>query len=276
LHDRAVSCGGVSDGTARFFPPDRHAEILAALDASGRVVSADVAARLGVSIDTVRRDLAELEALGALRRVHGGAVRPAPGPRRFADRLAREEASTAIVAELAAGLVPRDGVVVIAGGTTTLLLAQRLPRDVEATVVTSSPDVALALRDHPAVAVDLLGGHLHRMSQTVTGGDTIAQLQALCPDACVVSACGVDPDAGVTFRERDEALVVRAMIERSARAIVLASADKLGSVTPYVVAPAARVDVLVTDAPRAAVAAYERLGVTAVTPEAPAAVPAAA
>jgi DeoR/GlpR family transcriptional regulator of sugar metabolism len=266
----------VSEGTARFFPPDRHAEILAALEASGRVVSADVAGRLGVSIDTVRRDLAELEALGALRRVHGGAVRPAPGPRRFADRLARGEASTATVAALAAALVPRDGVVLFAGGTTTLLLAQRLPRDLAATVVTSSPDVALALRDHPSVEVDLLGGRLHRMSQTVTGGDTIAQLQALRPDACVVSACGVDPDAGVTFRERDEALVVRTMFERSARAIVLASADKLGSVSPYVVAPTARVDVLVTDAPPAAVAAYRRLGVTAVTPEAPAAVSAAA
>jgi DeoR/GlpR family transcriptional regulator of sugar metabolism len=258
----------VRGDAARSFPPDRHAEILAVLDASGRVVSADVAARLRVSIDTVRRDLAELEALGALRRVHGGAVRPAPDPRRFADRLERDDGPRVVVAGLAAGLVPRDGLVAIAGGTTAVLVAQRLPRDLDATVVTSSPDVALALRDHPMVEVDLLGGHLHRTSQTVTGGDTIAQLRALRPDACVVSACGVDPDVGVTFRERDEALVVRTMIERSARSIVLASADKLGSASPYVVAPAARVDVLVTDAPRTAVAAYERLGVAVVTPDA--------
>jgi DeoR/GlpR family transcriptional regulator of sugar metabolism len=130
--------------------------------------------------------------------------------------------------------------------------------------------VALALREHPTVEVDLLGGRLHRPSQTVTGADTVAQLQALRPDACVLSACGLDPDAGVTFRERDEALVVRTMIERSARAIALASADKLGSVSPYVAAPAARLDTLVTDAPPAAVRAYERLGVAVVTPDAPA------
>jgi DeoR/GlpR family transcriptional regulator of sugar metabolism len=254
---------------ARSFPPDRHAVILAALDASGRVVSADVAARLGVSIDTVRRDLAELEELGALRRVHGGAVRPVPGPRRFADRLERDDAPKAALAELGAALIPRDALVAIAGGTTTLLLAQRFPRDLETTVVTSSPDVALALRDHPSVEVDLLGGRLHGVSQTVTGGDTIAQLQSLRPDACVVSACGVDSDVGVTFREREEALVVRAMIERSALMIVLASADKLGSASPYVVAPAARVDVLVTDAPPAAVAVYEALGVAIARPGAP-------
>ena len=250
------------------FAADRHAEIVATLDASGRVVSTDVAARLGVSIDTVRRDLAELETLGALKRVHGGAVRPVPGPRRFAERLASDDAPKETVAALAAGLLPRAGLVALAGGTTVLLLAQRLPRDLEATVVTTSPDVAVALRDHPTVEVDLLGGRLHRDSQTVTGADTVAQLQSLHPDACVVSGCGVDPDVGVTFRDRDESLVVRAMIERSARTIVLAAADKLGAASPYVVAPATCIDVLVTDTPRAGVTAYERLGITVVTPDA--------
>jgi DeoR/GlpR family transcriptional regulator of sugar metabolism len=250
------------------FPADRHTEILAALDASGRVVSTDIAARLRVSIDTVRRDLAELEALGALKRVHGGAVRPVPGPRRFTERLARDDEPKVAVAELAAGLIPREGVVVLAGGTTILLLAQRLPRDFEGTVVTSSPDVAVALRDRSAVEVDLLGGRLHRDSQTVTGADTVAQLQALRPDACVVSGCGVDPDVGVTFRERDEALVVRTMIERSARTIVLAASGKLTTASPYVAAPAASVDVLVTDASRDAASAYERLGITVVMPDA--------
>jgi DeoR/GlpR family transcriptional regulator of sugar metabolism len=248
------------------FSADRHAEILAALDASGRVVSTDVAERLGVSIDTVRRDLAELEALGALKRVHGGAIRP--GPRRFAERLVSEDASKAAVAELAAGLVAPHSLVVLAGGTTVVALARRLPNDLEATVVTSSPDVAVALRDHPAVDVDLLGGRLHKDSQTVTGPDVVAQLQALRPDACLLSGCGVDAEVGVTFQDRDEALVVKTMIERSARTIVLAAADKLGSSSPYVVAPAAGIDVLVTDAPDADTIPYARLGMTVVTPDA--------
>ena len=250
------------------FPADRHAEILAALDTSGRVVSVDVAGQLGVSIDTVRRDLAELEAIGALKRVHGGAVRPVPGPRRFADRLAHDDGPKKTVAGLAAALVPRHGLVAFAGGTTTVALAQRLPRDLEATVVTSSPDVAVALRDHATIEVDLLGGRMNRVSQTVTGPDTVAQLQSLRPDACVMSGCGVDPDVGVTFSERDEALVVRAMVERSARTIVLAASDKLGSASPYVVAPATCIDVLVTDASREAASAYARLGITVVTPDA--------
>ena len=248
------------------FAADRHTEILAALDRAGRVVSVDVATRLGVSIDTVRRDLAELEASGALRRVHGGAVRPVPGPQRFTERLERDDEHKATIARLAAEVLPRDGLVAIAGGTTALLLAQSLPPDFAGVIVTSSPDVALALRDHSRVEVDLLGGRLHRESQTVTGADTVAQLQALRPDVCVVGSCGVDADVGVTFHAREEAEVNRAMIERAARTIVLAAADKLGTASPYVVAAADRIDVLVTDAPRATLAAYEQLGVTVVGP----------
>jgi DeoR/GlpR family transcriptional regulator of sugar metabolism len=259
----------VTDRDARSFAPERHATILRWLDGEGRVVSADIAARLGVSIDTVRRDLGELEASGALRRVHGGAVRPAPGPQRFVDRLAHDDPAKEVIADLAVELVARGQVIALGGGTTTLLLARRLPRDLEATVITSSPDVALALRDHPAVDVDLLGGRLHRDSQTVTGADTVEQLQAVRPDVCVVSGCGVDREAGVTLREREEAHVVRVMLERSQRAVVLASAEKLGSAGPYVVTSAAGIDVLVTDAPRADLGGYEELGVAVVTPETP-------
>src|SRR5919202_1255107 len=132
-------------------------------------------------------------------------------------------------------------------GASTLLLAQALAPDLRATVVTASPDVALALREHAGIDVDLLGGRVDRVSQTVVGADTVAQVRALRPDACLVGACSVDPVAGVTLREREEADVVRALLERSARRILLASADKLGTASPYVVAPMDGIDVLVTD-----------------------------
>jgi DeoR/GlpR family transcriptional regulator of sugar metabolism len=203
--------------------------------------------------------------------VHGGAVRPAPdaAPRRYVDRLEQGVPSTAVVAGLAQRFVAPGRTVALGGGTTTLALARGLPLDLEATVVTTSPEVAVALRGHARVEVDLLGGRLHRDSQTVTGADTVEQLRALRPDVCVVSPCSLDPEVGVTLREREEAVVVRTMVERSARVVVAASADKLGAVGPYVVAPVAGVDALVTDAPRGDVAAYEALGIVVVTPDTP-------
>src|SRR5215207_4079540 len=93
----------MADRDARSFALERQAAILRVLDDAGRVISAQVAERLGVSIDTVRRDLAELEVAGALRRVHGGAVPPArePAPRRYVDRLEQEAPARAVVAGLA-------------------------------------------------------------------------------------------------------------------------------------------------------------------------------
>jgi DeoR/GlpR family transcriptional regulator of sugar metabolism len=251
---------------ARSLAPTRHEAILRRLDETGNVVSADLAMRLGVSMDTVRRDLAELEAAGRLQRVHGGAVRPAPGPRRFEDRLAGDGDAKGVVAALAARLVEPGQAIVLGGGTSTLLLARALAPDLEATVVTTSPDVALALREHPGIDVDLLGGRLDRVSQTVVGADTVAQARALRPDLCLVGACSVDPEVGVTLREREEAHVVRALLDRSARRVLLVSRDKLGTAAPYVVAAIEDLDVLVTDAPLDDLAAYADRGVELVTP----------
>jgi DNA-binding LacI/PurR family transcriptional regulator len=58
--------------------PERHELILRSLRRHGRLRVADLAAELGVSAITVRRDLAELDAAGLLRRVHGGAVGTTP------------------------------------------------------------------------------------------------------------------------------------------------------------------------------------------------------
>src|SRR3954447_7387980 len=99
----AASCYGrrMTMQEARSFAPARHEAILRVLAETGSAVSADLAMRLGVSMDTVRRDLAELEAAGHLQRVHGGAVRAAPGPRRFVDRLAGGDEAKGVVAALA-------------------------------------------------------------------------------------------------------------------------------------------------------------------------------
>src|SRR5918998_173679 len=65
---------------------ERREQILELLRDDGRVVAADLPERLGVSLDTVRRDLDELAATGLLRRVRGGALLPSPTSPRFVDR----------------------------------------------------------------------------------------------------------------------------------------------------------------------------------------------
>jgi DeoR/GlpR family transcriptional regulator of sugar metabolism len=245
------------------FAQERQTEILARLERDGRVVSATLAEELGVSIDSIRRDLHELETAGAVRRVHGGAVAPLPGKARFMDRLGDDEPGRDAVAARAATLIADGQLVAIGGGTTALAFARALAPDLRATVLTSSLDVALALRTHPEIAVDVLGGRLDRASQTVTGAAAVEQLRGVRPDLCVVSPCWLDLAEGVTLRDRAEADVLRAMIARSRRVLAAATADKLGVTGPYVVAETARIDVLVTDAPADE---YAALGIEVVRP----------
>ena len=155
------------------FSSERHAAILARLDRDGRVVSTTLADELQVSPASIRRDLLELETAGALQRVHGGAVRPLPGNPRFLERLEEEDPGKELVARRAADLLADDQLIAIGGGTTAVTLAQSLRRDLRATVLTSSLDVASALRSHPSVTVDVLGGRLDQASQTLTGADTV-------------------------------------------------------------------------------------------------------
>jgi DeoR/GlpR family transcriptional regulator of sugar metabolism len=244
---------------------ERRATVLRLLRSEGRVRAAELARDLDVSLDTVRRDLAELERDGCLRRVHGGALAlGAPGPRSFAERVARDVAAKAAIAEAALPLLRAGEVVVLSGGSTVLELAVRAPAGLEATFVVTSPDIALALVDRPGAIVDLVGGRLDPGSRTVTGSEAVDGLRAVRPDTAIVSACTVHPEAGLTVRQRAEAAVVRAAVERAGRVVALATAEKLGTVGSYPVAELSRIDVLVTDAPEADCAVYRAAGVEVV------------
>jgi DeoR/GlpR family transcriptional regulator of sugar metabolism len=229
----------------RVLASERRERLLEALAADGRVVASEAAATLGVSLDTVRRDLDELESAGAVRRVHGGAL-PA---RRFVDRREADVPEKATIAAAACGLI-RDGqLVLLGGGTTVLELARRLPESLEATVVTSAPDVAVALLEHRGLDVVVLGGPVNPDTRTVVGGEAVDALRSMRADLCLLGACSLDAQTGLTVLHRDEAIVERAMVERSARVGVLAAASKLRASGPFVVGPLDAVDVLVTDDP---------------------------
>ena len=127
------------------FSSERQAAILARLDRDGRIVSATLADELRVSPDSIRRDLQELEVAGALRRVHGGAVRLPVGSPEFLERLEEDDPVKDVLARRTADLLGDDQLIAIGGCTTAVTLARALRRDLRATVLTSSLDVALGL-----------------------------------------------------------------------------------------------------------------------------------
>ena len=243
---------------------ERRQAILGRLQRDGKVVASELVEALGVSEDTVRRDLRELAARGDVQRVHGGALPPASPGGSFAQRLEIAPERKAALAAAALPLLDGARVLLLDGGTSTLELARRLPADGARTVLTNSPPVAAALAGHPRADVVLIGGRLLKDSQVTVGSVAVDAVRQVHADVCVLGVCSLHPDLGVTALDHDEAHVKRAMVEASAEVIALATADKLRTASPWVVAPLARVTSLVTDAEEDLTAPYAAAGIAVV------------
>src|SRR3954451_14262678 len=209
----------------------------------------DVAAELGVTEDSVRRDLRELAAGGLCQRVYGGALPVSPALADYGTRRGLAVGHKARVARRAVELIGPGSTVILDGGTTTLAIAQALPAGLRATVVTHSPTVAAALVEHPAVAVFLLGGMLFKHSAVTCGAAAVEAAQAVNADLFFLGVTGVHPEAGLTTGDADEAAMKRALSRRAADTYVLGSAEKIGAASPFTVIGLADVAGLITDAP---------------------------
>jgi len=230
---------------------ERRDLLLARLRADGKLVARDLARELGLSDDSVRRDLRELAAAGLCQRVYGGALPPSEALASYPDRSAVRPGSKARVAARAAALITPGATVILDGGTTTLAVVRALPPGLPCTVITHSPTIAAALLGHHAADVLILGGRLFRHSAVACGAIAAAAAQAVSADLFLLGVTGVHPDAGLTTGDPEEAAMKRILASRAADTYVLASAEKIGAASRYQVVPLAEVAGLVTDAPAA-------------------------
>ncbi|MEU8820650.1 DeoR/GlpR family DNA-binding transcription regulator [Actinoplanes sp. NPDC048796] len=228
-------------------PAERKDFLLARLRADGKVVAKDMAAELGIAEDNIRRDLRELAAAGLCQRVYGGALPSAPAAADYATRTAVAPDSKARVAAAAAALIAPGSTVVLDGGTTALALVAALPPSLTATVITHSVTVAAALVDHAGVEVFVLGGRLFKHSAVTSGAATAEAAQSVRADLFFLGVTGVHHQAGLTTGDADEAAMKRLLASRAADTYVLASAEKIGAVSPYAVIPLRSVSGVITD-----------------------------
>jgi|tagenome__1003787_1003787.scaffolds.fasta_scaffold20605139_2 DeoR/GlpR family transcriptional regulator of sugar metabolism len=226
---------------------ERRDFLLERLATSGKIVAKDVAVELGLSEDSVRRDLRDLAAAGLCQRVYGGALPVSPAVADYATRTTVEPDSKSRVAVRAAQLVQPGVRVILDGGTTTLAVVGALPGDLACTVITHSPTIAVALLDRPSIEVFLLGGRLFRHSAVTCGAAAVEAAQAVSADLFLLGVTGVHPEHGLTTGDPEEAAMKRALAARAADTYVLASAEKVGAVSPYRVLPLADVAGVVTD-----------------------------
>ncbi|WP_423182901.1 DeoR/GlpR family DNA-binding transcription regulator [Arthrobacter sp. NyZ413] len=231
------------------YPDERRELILAKLRAEGRADATAVAAELGVTNETVRKDLVALEQLGLLRRVHGGAVAagrisyepPISARTDFADEKAR-------IARAALHHLPTDGAILLDAGSTTSKLAELLPRDRVIRVYTNSLPIAMSLADAPLLTVYTLGGRVRRDSAAEVDDWAARSLADINVDVAFLSATAVSLERGLTTPDASEAAVKRLMGASARRRILLADHSKFDRVSTCRHAELSEMDVVITDA----------------------------
>jgi DeoR/GlpR family transcriptional regulator of sugar metabolism len=211
----------------------RKSEILAILKRDGQVLAKALSESFEVSEDTIRRDLRELASEGLLQRVHGGALPASPATADFAHRQPIESATKRAVAKAAAGMIGNGQVVIVDGGTTAIELVRQLPRELSATVVTHSPNVAVELVGHPGIEVIVIGGRLFKHSIVTLGAAAIEALSHIRADMFFMGVTGVHATAGFSTGDLEEAYMKRALAAHAAETVVLASADKINAASQY-------------------------------------------
>jgi DeoR/GlpR family transcriptional regulator of sugar metabolism len=240
--------------------------LLRVLRESGQIVAKTVSQELGLSEDTIRRDLRELASEGRLQRVHGGALPASPAVGDFAVRQQLAPEGKVAIGRAAAKLVKPGQVVILDGGTSTLQLAKHLPPDLRATVITHSPTIAVALVEHPSVEVVLIGGKLFKHSVVAVGAAAIEAIARIRADLCFIGVTGIHPQAGLSTGDLEESHVKRALIASAAETYVLVSAEKLNAASPYVIVPTAEVAGIIVEPalPAESLTPYERAGLTVI------------
>ncbi len=242
---------------------ERQRRILDDLRRDGKVAATALSVALEVSEDTMRRDLRELSEAGLLQRVYGGALPLSPATMGYVERQYHASEAKAAIAIAAARLV-RDGqVIILDGGTTVLQVARHLAHQLRATVVTTSPPIAVALAGHAGIEVVVIGGRLYKESLVTVGAATVEALSMVRADICVLGVCSLHPEIGISVLDPEEAHVKRAMIAGAAAVVAVADGEKLGTAAPYVVGALTALTHLVTEAsvPDEALAPYRARGI---------------
>jgi DeoR family glycerol-3-phosphate regulon repressor len=229
-------------------PDERRKAIVALVREKGRISVDDLAARLGASRETIRRDLTSLSRRGLVQKYHGGAAIPSgEGP--FLIRMGENAARKARIARAAASLFAPGDVLFIDTGSTTAYFAEELARVENLTVFTNSATIAHTIgKVDNGARVFMPGGEYKADNRQMVGAMTVEHIRRFRARRAVLTIGAMNAADGVMDFNVEEAQVARAMIARADELIILADSSKFGLSGVFGVCPLEQIEILVTDA----------------------------
>ncbi|WP_300358664.1 DeoR/GlpR family DNA-binding transcription regulator [Fusobacterium sp.] len=211
---------------------DRYNKILDILERDGSVKTSKLVELLGISLETVRRDLDFLEKQGELQKVHGGAIlKNKEGTNlTYSLREIKNTEEKKEIANLALNYIKEGETIALNSSTTNVEIAKLIKnRYSSLTVVTNSLRIAEELADQKSINLILAGGVYNKNEFAFLGEITSNFLDKFSVDKSFVSVGGISLKRGITDFLMDEVLVERKMIEIGEKAIILADSSKIDS-----------------------------------------------
>ncbi|MGB1035526.1 MAG: DeoR/GlpR family DNA-binding transcription regulator [Primorskyibacter sp.] len=228
----------------------RHAEILALARRDGRVTVERLAAQFGVTLQTIRRDLADLAEAGRLERVHGGAILPSGTTNiDYEDRRDLNRAAKAAIAQAMVARIPQTASVFLNIGTTAEAVARALIHHKGLLVVTNNLNVATILSANPECDVIVSGGALRAADGGLVGGQAAETMARFKCDLAVVGCSAVDLEGDLLDFDPAEVAVSQVILRQARRVFVVADGSKWQRNAPVRIASLAAVEALITDTP---------------------------
>lgn len=230
------------------FAEERKQRILAALHQQPAVRVTELGRALRVSEACIRRDLAQLEQTGLLKRTHGGAISASLAAMEpsLTDKEDQYQAEKSAIAGAAAAMVRPGATIFLDAGSTTRLIARALRHQRGITVVTNALNIATELASSDIELV-VIGGQVRRSILSHVGPLAEQAIASVHVDRLFLAANGVDLQKGVTTPNLLEAQVKRAMVESATEVILVADHSKFGRVTFSRICGLDRVHHVITD-----------------------------
>lgn len=207
----------------------RHADILKIIQEEGTITITRLAEKLGVSLETVRRDVKPLARDGSVLKMHGAIGLPSVvGEAPFERRMREQADAKRIIARLVAATIHDGESVMLDTGTTTSFLARELLNHRRLTVVTNSSDIARTLATVNGNKVYMAGGELRSDSGASFGVSAIEFVSRFSVDHAVITAGAVDAQHGIMDYVLEEAEFARVVLTRGKRSVVVTDHTKFG------------------------------------------------
>ena len=225
---------------------ERQEFILHQLNLHNKVLCADLGHMMGVSDDTIRRDLQELAQEEKLIKVHGGALSKSFHTA-FDRKMVYNLEDKHIIAQKTAALVQSGMYILTSGGTSILEFAKSLDPNLNATFFTCSLNAAIEFAHHPSIEVVMIGDKVSKDSMLTTGASAVQTIESIQADLCILGINSLDTQFGLSENDWEVVQIKKAMIKASKKTICIGISEKLNSQQKIKVANLDEIDILITE-----------------------------